>query len=177
MRENTGSKINLETGDTQLVVHIKDWMTALNRVLNDYYICGFKRTNASSSIVLGIVSAFIDPRAPSIKEIALAHSNTGRDYQLLLRYMADKDDELRELVRSYIPERATLDRVFLCLDNVYLTIEYNLPRPVDESGFETYIERLRRDGEPIHPEVDKQIRHYNSTTSPRRTSLILPSRR
>jgi len=173
MLRNTASPLKFETGST-LLLDITEFLTRFRKQMEEDEWDEFKLIWRSREILLEFARNLYS-REESIYGTAKNIAGSRKCFLNWLCLGSELDFAVREHLLDNAPEGSVVTEIDLVFDKPHLLIRHHVPRTEDEPGFERYIERCRREGETIHPEVDKQLRFFRSLGSP--GAFVLDRRR
>jgi len=155
-----------------LVYAANDWMRRIEEFYVEFdYYDGFLIQNYTKAIIEKVAVSTIDKTAPSLLEIARSHCKKREHFLPLLELIAELDDELRLFFADNVDEMMVITAASIPYDTKFLVVETTYFGRSDETGFERYIETSRREGEVVHPELDRWISQWRAEGDPAQVFL------
>lgn len=151
----------VKDGDT--IVHaVDEWYSRFKDTMENNGTDMYGVDSKVRKLIVDAVNTILDPYKMSLHQLVSINTKTRRQYTDLLEQLVEFDHEMRDIIRMSCGTAGAVADVYIPYDKLILIFQMEEIRRPDETGFETYIETCRGNGEYIHPELDKQLRHWRS---------------
>lgn len=151
----------LSVGES-LAIDIREDVRVLRCFFDELDYDPFAITRLVLKVIMGTVRSLLDQDSPSLYEVASSNVSRSRHLGDLLIQLAALEKSFRTYLKEHCPAEAFITDVRIPLGETTLIIDYLRKAEGMDDTFEEFITRQRRDGEPIHPEVERQLRHHAS---------------
>lgn len=160
-------KLQLRDGKIVLV-GVQDCRCGIYKILERKYdYNSFSVEQYSSECVIRIAQMIFDPFKDTLHDLAERHGKTRNDSDSLLTHFVYFDREVRDALKDAdvtLDDFEHIERIELSDDQNVLALIFRFPEEGHDVTFEQYIEKCRREGEEIHPEIDRQLRYFKSVS-------------
>lgn len=173
MRRNTELRPKSEPGEA-LILDVSHYLSRIGTLLKSAGVDPFLVVQNARIAVVEFATSCKDINQESTFSIAKRMSSSRKDLVEWLIIGSELDETIRECLVEGLPYGKIVSSFEMVFDHPHLLIRYTEPSRNHEIGFEEYVERCRREGETIHPEVDKQLRYFRSV---RASQVHVPHRR